>query len=287
MSSLTDRSLGEDVGGRRREPHVLGPREACEHALEDARQDPREYRISKPRRKPTDRRPQRVRRVRRCHQLPIHAARQDHLPRAGGEHHLGGRAFPCQLDRELTRGVAETHDEHAAASPVHGLGRIEIVLGMEPVSRERTRQLGPARIPEVAGGRHQGVEAAAVSGFRLHLPALCFERTSARHPRAEADAIEHAEVLRIALEPRRHLLVAREVGQRLGQLEVREPTHALVGVGAQRAVGGRGAARVAEHPLAAHAVARFERHRVEAEPREHLEGREATRSAPDDGHPLQ
>jgi hypothetical protein len=185
-----------------------------------------------------------------------------HDPRApaGGEERALGDVRG--LDRDVHRAVAHPEDDDAPARELLGLA---VVVGVHLGAGERVvpgeARLGPARVPVVAVGDEQGVEALGRPVVELELPHAVGAAAGVLDARPEADRLAQAEVVGVGVEVLGDLGVVRVVRIRRRHREVRELHPLARRVDVQAAVGRREPVAVAEDPDAADPVGGLE-HRV-------------------------
>ena len=211
--------------------------------------------VSKTRMPQLDRQPRVVREL--VDRAAEEVLRQDPRAAAGGEERALGDVGG--LDRDVHRAVAHPEDQRAPAGEEVA---VAVVVGVDLRAGERLvageHRLRPARVPVVAVGDDERVEALDRPVRELEVPDAVRAAAGVRDGRLEADRVADAEVVDVGVEVRRDLRVVRVVGIAPRHREVRELHPVARGVDVQPAVGGRHPVAVAEDPVAADAVRRLE-----------------------------
>jgi hypothetical protein len=163
------------------------------------------------------------------------------------------------LDRDVHRAVAHAeHDDVLVLQEVVVDVVVRVHLHALELVGAGERGLRPALVPVVAVGDEQHVVVLRLAGVGRDLPRAVGQPLRPLDARVEGDAIAKAEVVDVVVEVRGDLVVAREVGIRLGHREVRvgHPTARRVDV--QEAVRRRHPVLVAEDPVATDAIGLLE-----------------------------
>ena len=158
---------------------------------------------------------------------------------------------------------------------------VQLLAGERVVARER--RLGPARVPMVAVGHQQRIEALHRAAPERELPAPALQATRVDDLGLEPDVVAEAEVVDVVVEVLGDMGVVREVRIGLRHREVRVLHPVARGVDEQLPIGGRHAVPVAEDPVAADAVGGLEAGERDAALVERLGGGDPGRAGADDG----